>query len=320
MYSIQILSTIGQNLIGSIMNKKPESREHLIFTSNGINGACYAALVLMKFPDARIQITSMSHLESALDDLVESSFEGDLHICGVGYSGPMNDVYATLKRLPKQIAVNWYAGSEYPEITKTETKLSKVCHTRFDKEATAKIICSAFNLKRSDSLILITELLEDVIANRWRTEFHRTWANRIGASNYRYFFFSDDSANDHTMRALAGNVPFSKGIDSLIKPFLEPENRNDFPLGSSKEMKQLRNLIGRIGPIPAPALILGPTGSGKDVVARSIHVASGRRGEYIAFNCAVLGSNPQIAESRLWCPESGGLISACRWHEPIDEF
>ncbi len=53
-------------------------------------------------------------------------------------------------------------------------------------------------------------------------------------------------------------------------------------------MRQLRNLIRRIGPTELPVLITGPTGSGKELVANAMHLASGRKGAFIAFNvCAV---------------------------------
>ena len=247
----------------------------------------------------------------ALADLFDSESAVYLHICGVGCSGDVSEILESLKHIPKDVSISWYAGNEYSEIIKAEAKLSKTCQTHFAQKATAKIIRSTLNLKRSESLLLITEMLEDTGANKvWRTELHRTWANRIEASNYRFYFFSDDSANDHTMRALAENIEFSRDIESLIKPFLNPESRKDFPLGSSKEMAQVREMIGHIGPISEPALILGPTGSGKDVVARSIHKASERTGDFIPVNCAVLGSNPQIAESRLFGYVQGAFTGA----------
>lgn len=59
-------------------------------------------------------------------------------------------------------------------------------------------------------------------------------------------------------------------------------------IGDSLVMGRLRALIARIGPTPLPVLIEGPTGSGKELVARALHVASGRRGSFVPFNvCAI---------------------------------
>lgn len=62
-------------------------------------------------------------------------------------------------------------------------------------------------------------------------------------------------------------------------------------IGDSLPMVRLRALIARVAPSPLPVLIEGPTGSGKELVARTIHRLSGRRGPLIAFNvCAITDS------------------------------
>jgi DNA-binding NtrC family response regulator len=59
-------------------------------------------------------------------------------------------------------------------------------------------------------------------------------------------------------------------------------------IGSSRLMQLLRAEIVRLGPSKLPVLIQGPTGSGKELVARGLHLASGRAGPFVAFNvCAV---------------------------------
>jgi len=59
-------------------------------------------------------------------------------------------------------------------------------------------------------------------------------------------------------------------------------------LGESPAILRLRELIGRLAPTDLPVLIEGPTGSGKELVARALHAVSGRPGSMIAFNvCAI---------------------------------
>ncbi|HEX7937997.1 MAG TPA: sigma 54-interacting transcriptional regulator [Gemmatimonadaceae bacterium] len=59
-------------------------------------------------------------------------------------------------------------------------------------------------------------------------------------------------------------------------------------LGDSAPMRRLRGQIARFAPSLLPVLIHGPTGSGKELVARSLHLQSGRSGAFVAFNvCAV---------------------------------
>lgn len=62
-------------------------------------------------------------------------------------------------------------------------------------------------------------------------------------------------------------------------------------IGNSEAMQHVRELIARIAPSPLPVLIQGPTGSGKELVARALHAASGRRGPFIAFNVAAVSES-----------------------------
>jgi DNA-binding NtrC family response regulator len=53
-------------------------------------------------------------------------------------------------------------------------------------------------------------------------------------------------------------------------------------------MQAVRALVERVAPLRMPVLIQGPTGSGKELVARALHDLSGRRGRFVAVNvCAI---------------------------------
>jgi DNA-binding NtrC family response regulator len=83
----------------------------------------------------------------------------------------------------------------------------------------------------------------------------------------------------------------------------------DIPLvGSSPAMQRLKDAMGRIAPIPSPVLITGESGSGKEVVARALHRASGVRGPFLAINCAALPAD--LVESELFGHERGAFTGA----------
>ncbi|SKA33868.1 sigma-54-dependent transcriptional regulator [Consotaella salsifontis] len=66
---------------------------------------------------------------------------------------------------------------------------------------------------------------------------------------------------------------------------------SDFPelIGKSQPMNQLRNTIERVAPTNSRVMILGPSGSGKEMVARAIHAHSPRSsGPFIALNAAAI--------------------------------
>jgi two-component system nitrogen regulation response regulator NtrX len=76
--------------------------------------------------------------------------------------------------------------------------------------------------------------------------------------------------------------------------------------GSSPAMQKLKDGISRVAPIPSPILVIGESGSGKELVARDIHRLSGRTKEpFIAINCAALP-----VESELFGHERGAFTGA----------
>ena len=76
-------------------------------------------------------------------------------------------------------------------------------------------------------------------------------------------------------------------------------------LGETSVMVRLRETIGQVGAAGVDVLIEGETGSGKELVARLLHRASGRRTRpFVAINCGAL---PEVmAESHLFGEESSG--------------
>jgi DNA-binding NtrC family response regulator len=79
-------------------------------------------------------------------------------------------------------------------------------------------------------------------------------------------------------------------------------------VGGSEPMKRLRGLIRQYAVTPLPVLIMGETGTGKELVAKAIHEQSGRRGAFIPVNC---GSIPkELVESELFGHEKGAFTGA----------
>jgi two-component system nitrogen regulation response regulator NtrX len=80
-------------------------------------------------------------------------------------------------------------------------------------------------------------------------------------------------------------------------------------IGDSKEIVNVKKLIGKISPTNAKVLILGPNGSGKELVARQIHSNSHRSdGPFIEVNCAAIPS--ELIESELFGHIKGSFTSA----------
>jgi DNA-binding NtrC family response regulator len=80
-------------------------------------------------------------------------------------------------------------------------------------------------------------------------------------------------------------------------------------LGESAEMKRLRDDVGRVAPTDATVLLTGESGTGKDLVARSIHAASPRSREaFVAVNASAMPET--LAEAELFGHEKGAFTGA----------
>ena len=81
-------------------------------------------------------------------------------------------------------------------------------------------------------------------------------------------------------------------------------------LGNSLAIKEMKKLIEMVSSSNTTVLIQGETGSGKELVAEALHIASGRQGTNISVNCAAIPS--ELLESELFGHEKGAFTGADR--------
>ena len=79
-------------------------------------------------------------------------------------------------------------------------------------------------------------------------------------------------------------------------------------VGQSAAMRDVRRLIDIAAPSKTTILIQGATGTGKELVARSIHKLSSRKGEMISINCSAIPA--ELLESELFGYEKGAFTGA----------
>ncbi len=90
-------------------------------------------------------------------------------------------------------------------------------------------------------------------------------------------------------------------------------------IGQSHAMQRVMALIKQVAPSSASVIIRGDSGTGKEVVARTIHELSGRaQGPYVAINCAALPET--LMESELFGHERGSFTGADRRREGCFEL
>ena len=85
-------------------------------------------------------------------------------------------------------------------------------------------------------------------------------------------------------------------------------------IGDSVAMQMVKNQIEQFADSPFPVLIEGPSGTGKELVARALHENSVRSGEpYLAINCAAIAAD--LLEAQLFGHAKGAFTGAAQEHK-----
>ena len=137
-------------------------------------------------------------------------------------------------------------------------------------------------------------------------------ANVFSGDDLRFFYLMlSQVACD--IRRIALNEERLKGLDDKVEMF------SGFGgiIGKDHKMRQIYNLILDIAPTDATVLIQGESGSGKELIARAIHLHSHRKDKpFVVVNCSAY---PQtLLESELFGHEKGAFTGAT--HKRIGRF
>ena len=133
-------------------------------------------------------------------------------------------------------------------------------------------------------------------------------AMRDGAYDFIEKPFSSELLLDVVRRAVE-----KRGLvieNRILKQELEAQ-RAPGPriIGNTPAVTQVRQLVYSVADTPADILILGETGTGKDLMARYIHEQSSRRDQnFVAINCGAVPEN--LIESELFGHEKGAFTDA----------
>ncbi len=114
--------------------------------------------------------------------------------------------------------------------------------------------------------------------------------------------------------------PHLKALPADRNPRFGPRPLGQFGrmIGTSSQIQELFHSMSRVASTDATVMIVGETGTGKELVARTLHELSRRAGgPFLAVNCGAI--SPQLMESELFGHEKGCFTGADRQHHGVFE-
>lgn len=199
-----------------------------------------------------------------------------------------------------------YEGHEVQDAADGEDGLRRIEGEKFDL-----ILCD-IKMPKADGM----EVLEKAMELQSETPVimisgHGTVENAVEAIKKGAYDFIAKPLDLNRMLITLRNALDRSSLARETKTLKRKVNRGYEMIGDSAPMQKIRELIGKVAPTDARVLITGENGTGKELVARSIHDQSNRNSSpLIEVNCAAIPS--ELIESELFGHEKGAFTSAVK--------
>lgn len=174
------------------------------------------------------------------------------------------------------------------------------------------LVLTDLRMPRMDGIALLEALRERnqdvpvIVMTAYATIETAVAAMKLGAVDYIIRPFEMETVEMAVTRALA-----MQAVQRENHYLREEISRGwgEF-IGVSPAMQGLYELIRQVAPTRSNTFIVGQTGTGKELVARAIHEASGRQGLFVPINCAAIPT--ELLETELFGHVKGAFTGALR--------
>lgn len=188
---------------------------------------------------------------------------------------------------------------------------AKMAYHRFQPD----VILSDLNMAKETGIDFLRWVQEQakkipfVILTAFGTTESAVEALKLGAMNYVLKPFNNDELRIVVSRALGiQNLQYE---NERLRQKVGVQKHFDNLIGDSREMQEVYTLIRQVRDSKINCMILGESGVGKEMVARSIHFSGVRREQpFVTINCGAIPEN--LVESELFGHKKGAFTSAFR--------
>jgi PAS domain S-box-containing protein len=233
------------------------------------------------------ELEDSKRLNRELDAIIENSYDGIYITDKNGITVKTNSAIERLTGIPKE----YYIGKNVDQLMKRGILQKSVTHRVLEKKRSVSLV-------QENHLGRETLLTGNPVLNE-KGEIESIVTNIRDLSELNELQSALKKANQL-------NDQFKKEIERLKGKMV----RHNGVIVRSQEMKLIYDTALRVANVDATVLILGETGTGKDVLARFIHENSERSqtGKFIKLNCGAIP--PDLLESELFGYEGGAFTGA----------
>ncbi|GIV41058.1 MAG: Fis family transcriptional regulator [Vicingaceae bacterium] len=185
--------------------------------------------------------------------------------------------------------------------------------TKIEKESYDVVLCD-IKMPKMDGLELLDIILEkDPDIPVIMISGHGTIETAVDAIKKGAYDYISKPPDIHRLLITVRNALDRKNLvktATILKTKVSKGKESPI-IGESRAIKEVKAMIEKVAPTDARVLILGPNGTGKELVARQIHALSARaKGPFVEVNCAAIPAD--LIESELFGHEKGAFTSAIK--------